>query len=77
MGEIIKTDAKVVQKEEEINQLKSEISTLESEMKELEKDIAAADLWKDEAEKDIIRKERDDIQQKLQEKYNDLEELEG
>jgi len=58
-------------------QLKSEISSLEREMKELEKDIAAADLWEDEEEKDTIRQERDGVQQQLIEKYNELDELEG
>ena len=77
MGNIIKTDAKVVQEQEKIKQLKSEISSLEREMKELEKDIAAADLWEDETEKDTIRQERDSVQQKLKDKYNELDELEG
>ena len=77
MGEIIKTDAKVVQEKEELRQLKNEISELEKEMKELEKDIAAADLWEDEEEKDTIRQERDDVQQQLISKCNELEGLEG
>ena len=77
MGQIIKTDAKVVQEEKELRQLKSEIASLESEMKELEKDIAAADLWQDEAEKDVIRQERDSVQQRLIDKYNELEKMEG
>ena len=77
MTEIIKTDAKVVQEEEEKKQLKSEISSLEREMKGLADDMKFADLWEDEEEKDAIRQERDDVQQKLQEKYNELDELEG
>ena len=77
MGQIIKTDAKVVQEEEEIKQLKSEISSLEREVEELAEDDKFAVLFDDEEERSAIQKELDDIQQQLIDKYNELEELEG
>ena len=77
MGQIIKTDAKVVQEEDELRQLKSEISSLEREMGELADDMKFADLYDDEEEKNIIRDERDIIQQQLIDKYNELEKMEG
>jgi len=61
MGKIIKTDANIVQLENDISTIESNINKQERELKNLADDLKMADLFDDDAEIDMLKSMRDDV----------------
>ena len=78
MGEIIKTDANIVQLENDIAQVKSELDELANELHdELPKRWSQAKLWNDSDEITKIENRRDEVQQLIIDKEQELSDLES
>ena len=78
MGEIIKKDADIVQLENDIAQVKSELNELANELHdELPKRMSQAKLWDDSDEITKIENRRDEVQQLIIDKEQELSDLES
>jgi len=78
MGEIIKKDANIVQLENDIAQVKSELDELANELHdELPKRMSQARLWNDSDEITKIENRRDEVQQLIIDKEQELSDLES
>ena len=75
MGKILKTDAKQVEKENELKRINSEISSLKSELNELKDDFVMAEMFEDEEEIQLIRDNKDAILQEIADLQKEREEL--
>ena len=78
MGKIIKTDAEKVEKENDIAQIKSELDELANELHdELPKRWSQAKFWDDSDEITKIENRRDEVQQLIIDKEQELSDLES
>ena len=75
MGEILKTDAEQVNKENELKRINSEISSLKSELNELKDDFVMAEMFEDNEEMKLIRDSKDAILQEIAELQKERDEL--